>query len=224
MTFLDSCAGRNDGLRRDCPVFRRRRLTAHTRSVSLRFSHGANLFDQSGGGPDMAGALEHIRVIDFGQYISGPLAGMLLADQGADVIRVDPPGGPRWKTPANSTWNRGKRSITLDLKRADDSATARSLIQSADVVVENFRPGTMDRLRLGPEEMTRANPAWFTAPFRDLRRTIPGRPCRLTKELWERRRPPSAHPTPVVRVRSIRPFPSPRSMGPSSRWWPSSSP
>ena len=83
---------------------------------------------------------------------------MLLADQGADVIRVDPPGGPRWKTPANSTWNRGKRSITLDLKRADDSAIAQSLIQSADVVVENFRPGTMDRLRLGPEEMTRANP------------------------------------------------------------------
>ena len=83
---------------------------------------------------------------------------MLLADQGADVIRVDPPGGPRWKTPANSTWNRGKRSITLDLKRADDLAIARSLIQSADVVIENFRPGTMDRLRLGPEEMTRANP------------------------------------------------------------------
>ena len=106
----------------------------------------------------MAGALEHIRVIDFGQYISGPLAGMLLADQGADVVRIDPPGGPRWETPANSTWNRGKRSITLDLKRADDVAIARSLIESADVVIENFRPGTMDRLGLGPEEMTRANP------------------------------------------------------------------
>ena len=106
----------------------------------------------------MAGALEHIRVIDFGQYISGPLAGMLLADQGADVVRVDPPGGPRWKTPANATWNRGKRSITLDLKRAEDSAVARSLIESADVVVENFRPGTMDRLGLGHGEMTRANP------------------------------------------------------------------
>ena len=106
----------------------------------------------------MAGVLEHIRVIDFGQYISGPLAGMLLADQGADVVRVDPPGGPRWTTPANATWNRGKRSITLDVKRADDLATARALIESADVVVENFRPGTMDRLGLGPEEMARANP------------------------------------------------------------------
>ena len=107
----------------------------------------------------MAGALEHIRVIDFGQYISGPLAGMLLADQGAEVVRVDPPGGPRWETPANSTWNRGKKSITLDLKQADDAAVARSLIQSADVVVENFRPGTMERLGLGSEEMTRANPS-----------------------------------------------------------------
>ena len=106
----------------------------------------------------MVGALEHIRVIDFGQYISGPLAGMLLADQGADVIRVDPPDGPRWKTPANSTWNRGKRSITLDLKQAGDLATARSLIQGADVVVENFRPGKMDRLGLGNEEMTQVNP------------------------------------------------------------------
>ena len=106
----------------------------------------------------MAGALEHIRVIDFGQYISGPLAGMLLADQGADVVRIDPPGGPRWDTPANSTWNRGKRSITLDLKRADDVAIAKSLIEGADVVIENFRPGAMDRLGLGPDEMTRANP------------------------------------------------------------------
>ena len=106
----------------------------------------------------MAGALEHIRIIDFGQYIAGPLAGMLLADQGADVVRVDPPGGPRWDTPANSTWNRGKRSITLDLKKADDLETARSLIESADVVIENFRPGTMDRLGLGADAMTKANP------------------------------------------------------------------
>ena len=106
----------------------------------------------------MAGALEHIRVIDFGQYISGPLAGMLLADQGADVVRIDPPGGPRWDTPANSTWNRGKRSITLDLKNPNDVEIARSLIQGADVVVENFRPGTMDRLGLGSDEMTRDNP------------------------------------------------------------------
>ena len=70
----------------------------------------------------LAGALDGIRVIDFGQYIAGPLAGMLLADQGADVIKIDPPGGPTWKTPANSTWSRSKRSILLDLKQPEDLA------------------------------------------------------------------------------------------------------
>ncbi len=106
----------------------------------------------------MPGALEGIRVIDFGHYIAGPLLGMLLADQGADVVKVDPPGGPRWDTPANATWNRGKRSILLDLSAADDLTTAKSLVETADVVVENFRPGVMDRLGLGAQAMTEANP------------------------------------------------------------------
>ena len=106
----------------------------------------------------MAGALDGFRVIDFGHYIAGPLLGMLLADQGADVIKVDPPGGPRWDTPANATWNRGKRSILLDLKTEDGKDTAKKLIAGADAVVENFRPGVMDRLGLGAEEMCGANP------------------------------------------------------------------
>jgi crotonobetainyl-CoA:carnitine CoA-transferase CaiB-like acyl-CoA transferase len=106
----------------------------------------------------MAGALEGTRVIDFGQYVAGPMAAMLLADQGAGVIRVEPPGGPRFDTPANATWNRGKRAIVLDLKTPDDLAAARRLIASADVVIENFRPGVMDRLGLGPVAMTTANP------------------------------------------------------------------
>jgi crotonobetainyl-CoA:carnitine CoA-transferase CaiB-like acyl-CoA transferase len=105
----------------------------------------------------VGGALEGIRVIDFGQYIAGPLAAMLLADQGADVIRVDPPGGPRWKTPANATWNRGKRSVVLDLKQPDDRAAAKQLIASADVVIENFRPGVMDRLGLGGDALCAAD-------------------------------------------------------------------
>ena len=106
----------------------------------------------------MTGALDGVRVIDFGQYVAGPLATMLLADQGADVIRIDPPGGPRFETPANQTWNRGKRSIVLDLKQAGDLDTARQLIDSADVLVENFRPGVMDRLGLGATAMLAANP------------------------------------------------------------------
>ncbi len=106
----------------------------------------------------MAGALQGIRVIDFGQYIAGPMAAMFLADQGADVIRIDPPGGPRYNTPANATWNRGKRSIVLDLKKPEDLATAKQLVATADVVVENFRPGVMDRLGLGHAAMSAANP------------------------------------------------------------------
>lgn len=110
------------------------------------------------GGWPMPGALEGIRVIDFGQYIAGPLAAMLLADQGADVVRVDPPGGPAWDTPANRTWNRSKRSAVLDLHRPADREAAIELVASADVVVENFRPGVMERFGLGPGEATARNP------------------------------------------------------------------
>src|SRR5579871_761426 len=91
--------------------------------------------------PSMSGPLGGLRVIDFGQYIAGPLAAMLLADQGADVVHVDPPGGPRWQTPANDAWTRGKQLMQLDLHIAPDRARARELIASADVVIENFRPG-----------------------------------------------------------------------------------
>jgi crotonobetainyl-CoA:carnitine CoA-transferase CaiB-like acyl-CoA transferase len=100
------------------------------------------------------GALSGLRVVDFGQYIAGPLTAMLLADHGADVVRVDPPGGPRWKHPSNATLQRGKRSLVLDLKSAADHDIARDLIAAADVVVEGFRPGVMDRLGLGADELT----------------------------------------------------------------------
>jgi crotonobetainyl-CoA:carnitine CoA-transferase CaiB-like acyl-CoA transferase len=103
----------------------------------------------------MAGALEGIRVIDFGQWLAGPLTALLLADQGAEVVRVDPPGGPRWQTPTNATLQRGKQSLVLDLKTAADVAFARALIGSADVLIENFRPGVMDRLGLGWDAVSR---------------------------------------------------------------------
>lgn len=106
----------------------------------------------------MAGALDGIRVIDFGQYLAGPLAALLLADQDAEVIRVDPPGGPRWRHPANAVLQRGKRSIVLNLKSPNDLAIARDLVASADVVIENFRPGVMERLGLGPLAMTERHP------------------------------------------------------------------
>ena len=89
----------------------------------------------------MAGSLDGVRIIDFGQYIAGPLTAMMLGDQGAEVIRVDPPGGPVYDTPANAVWNRGKRPAT------------------ADVLIENFRPRVMDRLGLGADRLLEANPA-----------------------------------------------------------------
>jgi crotonobetainyl-CoA:carnitine CoA-transferase CaiB-like acyl-CoA transferase len=103
-------------------------------------------------------ALDGIRVIDFGQFVAGPLAAVMLADQGADVIHVDPPGGPRWKADADAFLQRGKRRISLDLKTPQDRGVAQRLIDTADVVIENFRPGVMDRLGVGAESSTRRNP------------------------------------------------------------------
>ena len=82
-----------------------------------------------------------IRVVDFSQYLAGPLATMLLADFGAEVIRVDPPGGPRLQHPANACLHRGKQAVELDLKTEHGLARAKDLIASADIVIEGFRPG-----------------------------------------------------------------------------------
>ena len=104
------------------------------------------------------GPLSGVRVLDFGQYVAGPAVAMMLGDQCADVIRVDPPEGPRWRSPANAMLNRGKRRITLDLKKPSDLDVAKRLVAWADVLIENFRPGVMERLGLGPEEMSSLNP------------------------------------------------------------------
>jgi crotonobetainyl-CoA:carnitine CoA-transferase CaiB-like acyl-CoA transferase len=101
--------------------------------------------------------LSDVLVLDFGQYFAGPLVGMMLADMGAEVIRIDPPDGPRLKTPAADMLSRGKNSLTLDLKDPGDLETALKLVQRADVVIENFRPGVMERLGLGPETLRSAN-------------------------------------------------------------------
>ena len=114
-------------------------------------------------------ALEGILVADFSRVLAGPLVTMTLADFGADVVKVEPPGGDEtrtWSPPADSQGratfflaaNRNKRSIELDLKDPDDLELARELVRRADVLVENFRPGTMDRLGLGFDEMLEQNP------------------------------------------------------------------
>ncbi len=111
------------------------------------------LWEGSGQGP-----LAGVRVVDFGQYVAGPLLAMLLADQGADVIRVDPPGGPRWDTPINAVLLRGRRNIALDVTDEGDRRRAHVLIASADVVIENFRPGVAERLGIGPSAVREDNP------------------------------------------------------------------
>jgi crotonobetainyl-CoA:carnitine CoA-transferase CaiB-like acyl-CoA transferase len=107
----------------------------------------------------MAGALDGIRVIDFGHHVAGPLAAVVLSDQGAAVIHVDAPVSTAWKHHTDAFFNRGKRRITLDLKSAPDRDIALRLIDSADIVIENFRPGVMDRLGLSAAAMTERNPA-----------------------------------------------------------------
>lgn len=114
---------------------------------------------------DQAG-LSGIRVVDFGQWLAAPLAAMMLADFGADVIRVEPPGGPHWDHPANATLQRNKRSITLNLHDAEDVSFAHDLIATADVVIEGFRPGVMARLGLDPVQLCAAHPhlIWCSVP------------------------------------------------------------
>ncbi len=111
--------------------------------------------------------LDGIRVIEIGQLLAGPFAGCMLAYFGAEVIKIEPPEGDPirgWRVLENGTshwWRsigRNKKSITLDLKKADGQKIARQLIDSADVVIENFRPGVMEGWGLGPDEIKQSNP------------------------------------------------------------------
>ncbi len=106
----------------------------------------------------MSGALTGFRVLDFGQYVAGPLAAMLLCEQGAEVIRIDPPGGPRDQTAAGAIFNRGKKSMVLDLKNDADNQVALQLVDTADLLIENFRPGKFASLGLSYATLAQRNP------------------------------------------------------------------
>ncbi|MFM8529638.1 MAG: CaiB/BaiF CoA transferase family protein [Ilumatobacteraceae bacterium] len=115
-----------------------------------------------------SGPLAGIRVLDLSVMISGPLAAMMLADQGADVIKVESPGiGDFMRYLGSSKGgmtgiflnnNRGKRSIVVDLKRPEGIAVFKELVATADVVIQNFRPGAVERLGIGWEDLRAINP------------------------------------------------------------------
>ncbi len=107
----------------------------------------------------MTSVLDGIRVLDLSSGIAGPVAGMLLADHGADVVKIEPPGGdPRRGTPGYDTWLRGRRSAELDLHDAADRATFLALARTADVVIESFSPGVTERLGIDADTLLAANP------------------------------------------------------------------
>jgi formyl-CoA transferase len=139
----------------------------------------------------MAKPLEGIKVIEMGQLIAGPFAGKFFAEFGAEVIKIEPPAGAdgeggdplrNWRKLHNGTslwWYlqaRNKKSVTINLRSSDGQRVARRLIRGADVLIENFRPGTLEKWGLGYDDLARDNPGLVmlrlsgfgqTGPYRD---------------------------------------------------------
>src|SRR5690349_21635988 len=115
-----------------------------------------------------AGALAGLRVLDLSRVLAGPVCTMMLGDHGADVIKVEPPGGDEtrtWGPPfvdGESTYylgiNRNRRGIALDLRTPEGQAIVRRLAQTSDVLLQNFKLGTMERWGLDYPELSRLNP------------------------------------------------------------------
>jgi crotonobetainyl-CoA:carnitine CoA-transferase CaiB-like acyl-CoA transferase len=118
----------------------------------------------------MSGPLKGLRVADFSQLVQGPSATQLLGDMGADIVKIEPRAGEwsrgwsigdtfvKGESLSYLAFNRAKRSITLDLKTPEGKEIARRIIKSSDVLIENFRPGVMDRLGLGYEALSAVQP------------------------------------------------------------------
>jgi crotonobetainyl-CoA:carnitine CoA-transferase CaiB-like acyl-CoA transferase len=124
--------------------------------------------------PAATGPLAGVTVLEFGQLLAGPYVGSLLADFGADVIKVEaPPAGDpmrdwgRLRSKGHSLWwpslGRNKRSVTLNLRTPRGQEIAAALCENTDVIVENFKPGTMERWGIGPEDVHAANPGCIYA-------------------------------------------------------------
>jgi crotonobetainyl-CoA:carnitine CoA-transferase CaiB-like acyl-CoA transferase len=128
-----------------------------------------------------AGPLSGVRIIDLTSVVSGPVCAALLADQGADVVKVEPPDGDIMRrTVADGQFtamfvacNRGKRSLALDLKRPEAQDVVRRLAAVSDILVQNFRPGAMDRLGLGFDALHAINPRLIYASISGVGETGP---------------------------------------------------
>ena len=114
----------------------------------------------------MSPVLNGFRIVEQGTFITGPCAGMMLADLGADVIKVESPAGDPYRSyqggqfsPHFQAYNRNKRSIVLDLQSRDDRGMFDELVRDADVYIQNFRPGTAERLGVGVRRLQELNPA-----------------------------------------------------------------
>src|SRR3954466_5208260 len=125
--------------------------------------------DGNGSRPLADGPLTGLRAIEFGQLLAGPFVGTLLGDFGVDVVKIEAPGAGdamrdwgRLRHNDHSLWwsilARNKRSVTLNLRDSDGQAIAMRLCESADIVLENFRPGTMEKWGLGPDDVHARNP------------------------------------------------------------------
>lgn len=112
------------------------------------------------------GALKGIKVVEMGQFIGGPFCGQLLGDMGADVVKIEPPevGDPMrlWGNGEHKVWweviGRNKRSVTANLRVPEGQDLARRLLADADIMIENFKPGTIEKWGLDPESLHKANP------------------------------------------------------------------
>jgi len=109
--------------------------------------------------------LKGVRIVEQGTFITGPCCGMMLADLGADVVKIESPDGDPYRayqggnySPHFQAYNRNKRSLALDMKQAGDRQVFDTLIREADVFIQNFRPGTADRLGAGAKRLQELNP------------------------------------------------------------------
>jgi crotonobetainyl-CoA:carnitine CoA-transferase CaiB-like acyl-CoA transferase len=148
---------RPDGGRQVGPPIEVRPLRSRTSRRRQLRSSGPN---EDGGVPRGPALLAGLRVVDFSAFVAGPLAAQILADLGADVVKVEPPGGEAMRAAAYAVaaCQRGKRSLALDISAAEARPVIERLLTRADVVLHNFRVGVAERLGIDAETVARLNP------------------------------------------------------------------